>query len=108
CNDYTIFCKNTLHKSYNSTTYSNITIERTLHKIIITHITFYIYKKILFQAIKHMMHKIDTQLLCRHLGCHTSAVQNFEPTDLHTSLTKSGSDRRTVRSPGPDRPPFKK
>src|SRR6185312_17013475 len=52
CNDYTIFCKNTLHKSYNSTSYSNITIERTLHKIIITHITFYIYKKILFQAIQ--------------------------------------------------------
>ena len=24
-----------------------------------------------------------------------SAVQNFEPTDLQTSLTKSGSDRRT-------------
>ena len=41
-----------------------------MHKILITHITFYIYKKILFQAIKHMMHIIGTQLLCRHLGCH--------------------------------------
>ena len=37
-----------------------------------------------------------------------SAVQNFEPTDLQTSLTKSGSDRRTVRSPGADHPPFKR
>ena len=37
-----------------------------------------------------------------------SAVQNFEPTDLQTSLTKSGSDRQTVRSPGADRPQFKK
>ena len=35
-----------------------------------------------------------------------SAVQNFEPTDLQTSLTKSGSDRRTVRSPGADRPQY--
>src|SRR6185295_2498939 len=34
-----------------------------------------------------------------------SAVQNFEPTDLQTSLTKSGSDLRTVRSPEADRPP---
>src|SRR6185295_1701579 len=33
-----------------------------------------------------------------------SAVQNFEPTDLQTSLTKSGSYRRTVRSQGPDGP----
>ena len=33
-----------------------------------------------------------------------SAVQNFEPTDLQTSLTESGSDRRTVRSPGADCP----
>ena len=37
-----------------------------------------------------------------------SAVQNFEPTDLQTSLTKSGSDRLTVCSTGADRPPFKK
>ena len=51
CNDYTIFCKNTLHKSYNFTSYSNLTAERTLHKIIITHITFNIYKRILFQTI---------------------------------------------------------
>ena len=29
-----------------------------------------------------------------------SAVQNFEPTNLQTSLTKTGSYRRTVRSPG--------
>src|SRR6185503_17332041 len=35
-----------------------------------------------------------------------STVQNFEPTDLQTSLTKSGSYRRTVRSPGPDGPQF--
>ena len=28
--------------------------------------------KTLVQAIKHMMHKINTVLLCRHLGCHTS------------------------------------
>ena len=37
-----------------------------------------------------------------------SAVQNFEPTDLQTSLTKSGSYRRTVRSLGADCPRFKK
>ena len=43
----------------------------------------------------------------RHWG-GLSAVQNFEPTDLQTSLTKSGSDRRTVRSPGADRPQFKR
>jgi len=49
-NKCTEFCKSTLHKSYNCTTYSNITTERTLHKIIITHRTFYIYKKILFQV----------------------------------------------------------
>ena len=70
CNDYTIFFKNTLHKSYNFTTYSNITAERTLHKIIITHITFIFTKRSFFKEFKHMMHTIDTQLLCRHLGCH--------------------------------------
>src|SRR6185369_11593824 len=37
-----------------------------------------------------------------------SAVQNFEPTDLQTCLTKSGSYRRTVRSLGADCPRFKK
>src|SRR6185312_5588472 len=37
---------------------------------------------------------------CPHPWGGPSAVQNFEPTDLQTSLTKSGSDRRTVRSPG--------
>src|SRR6185295_14639267 len=37
-----------------------------------------------------------------------SAVQNFDPTDLQTSLTKSGSYRRTVRSLGADCPRFKK
>src|SRR6185436_3963561 len=39
----------------------------TLHKIIITHIAFYNYKKIIFKQIKHMMHSKHTQLLCRHL-----------------------------------------
>ena len=62
-NKCTEFCKSTLHKSYNCTPYSNITAERTLHKIIITHITFYNYTKILIQTIKHMMHTINTQLL---------------------------------------------
>ena len=71
CNDYTIFCKNTLHKSYNCTTYSNITIKRTLHKLIITHITFIFTKRSFFKQFNHMMHTIDTQLLCRHLGCHS-------------------------------------
>ena len=33
-----------------------------------------------------------------------SAVQNLEPTDLQTSLTKSGSYLRTVRTPGADCP----
>ena len=70
CNDYTTFCKNTLHKSYNFTTYSNITAERTLHKIIITHITFIFTKRSFFKQFKHMMHTIGTQLLCRYLGCH--------------------------------------
>ena len=37
----------------------------------------------------------------------SSAVQNFEPTDLQTSLTKTRSDRRTVRSPGADCPSSK-
>ena len=50
CNDYTTFCKSTLHKSYNCTPNSKITAERTLHKIIITHITFYNYNKVLFQV----------------------------------------------------------
>ena len=36
-----------------------------------------------------------------------SVVQNFLPIDLQTSLTKSGSDRRTVRTPGADCPQFK-
>ena len=70
CNDCTTFCKNTLHKSYNFTSYSNITVERTLHKIIITHITFIFTKRSFFKQFKHLMHIIDTQLLCRHLGCH--------------------------------------
>ena len=70
CNDYTTFCKNTLHKSYNFTSYSNITAERTLHKIIITYITFIFTKTSFFKQFKHMMHTIDTQLQCRHLGCH--------------------------------------
>ena len=43
---------------------------------------------------------------CPHPWGGPSAVQNFEPTNLQTSLTKSGSDRRTVRSLGADRPPF--
>ena len=45
---------------------------------------------------------------CPHPWGGLSAVQNFEPTDLQTSLTKTGSDRRTVRSPGEDCPPFKR
>ena len=45
---------------------------------------------------------------CPHPWGGPSAVQNFEPTNLQTSLTKSRSDRRTVRSPGADRPQFKK
>src|SRR6185503_10367240 len=44
---------------------------------------------------------------CPHPWGGPSAVQNFEPTDLQTSLTKSGSDRRTVHSPGADRPPLR-
>jgi len=61
CNKCTEFCKNTLHKSYNCTPKSNITAERTLHKILITHITFYNYKKVLFQAIQaHDAYKIYT------------------------------------------------
>ena len=32
-----------------------------------------------------------------------SAFQNFEPTDLQTSLTKFSTDLRTVRTPGADR-----
>ena len=63
-----------LHKSYNFTIYSNITIERTLHKIIITHITFIFTKRSFFKQFKHKMHKIDTQLLYRHLGCHNAAM----------------------------------
>ena len=53
----------------------NITIERTLHKIIITHITFYNYKKILFKQFKHMMHIEYTQLLCRHLFNYCADTQ---------------------------------
>ena len=41
---------------------------------------------------------------CPHPWGGPSAVQNFEPTDLQTSLTKTGSYRRTVRSPGADCP----
>ena len=63
CNDCTEFCKNTLHKSYNHTSYSNKTIERTLHKIIITHITFIFTKRSFFKQFKHMINTIDTQLL---------------------------------------------
>ena len=77
CNKCTEFCKNTLHKSYNFTTCSNITIERTLHKIIITHITFIFTKRSFFK-------QIDTQLQCRHLGCHTAvaATRARAPTRL--------------------------
>jgi len=66
-----------LHKSYNFTIYSNITIERTLHKIIITHITFIFTKRSFFK-------QIDTQLQCRHLGCHTAvaATRARAPTRL--------------------------
>ena len=77
CNKCTEFCKNTLHKNYNSTTYSNITIERTLHKIIITHITFIFTKRSYFKQFKHMMHIIYTQLLCRHLECYKTPGSSF-------------------------------
>ena len=88
CNKCSEFCKNTLHKSYNFTSYSNITAEKTLHKIIITHITFIFIKRSFFKQFKHMMHTIDTQLLYRHLECHTrlytSHVQRHWPTCIHT------------------------
>ena len=76
----TEFCKNTLHKSYNFTTYSNITIKRTLHKIIITHITFIFTKRSFFKHFKHMMHNLILitlnwlfKNLSRHIrgGCFT-------------------------------------
>ena len=47
----------------------------TLHKIIITHITFYNYKKIIFKQFKHMMHIEHTQLLCRHLFNYCADTQ---------------------------------
>jgi len=65
------FAKTPSTKAINFTTYSNTTAERTLHKIIITHITFIFTKRSFFKQFKNMMHTIDTQLLCRHLGCHT-------------------------------------
>ena len=68
------FCKNTLHKSYKLHNLFNITIERTLHKIIITHITFYNYKKILFKQFKHMTHDlvlITLNWLFKTLGRYT-------------------------------------
>ena len=43
---------------------------------------------------------LEPRMDCPHPWGGPSAVQNFEPTDLQMSLTKSGSDRRTVRSPG--------
>ena len=46
-----------------------------MHKIIITHITFYNYKKILFKQFKHMMHIEYTQLLCRHLFNYCADTQ---------------------------------
>src|SRR6185369_8405619 len=51
---------------------------------------------------------LEPQADCPHPWGGPSAVQNFEPTDLQTSLTKTRSDRRTVRSPGADRPPFRR
>ena len=47
---------------------------------------------------------LETRADCPHPWGGPSAVQNFEPTNLQTSLTKSGSDRRTVRSLGADCP----
>ena len=47
----------------------------TLHKIIITHITFYNYRKILFKQFKHMMHIKYTQLLCKHLFNYCADTQ---------------------------------
>ena len=65
-------CTEILQKHPPQKLYSEITKERTLHKNIITHITFIFTKRSFFKQMKHMMHKIDTQLLCRHLGCHTT------------------------------------
>ena len=81
------FCKSTLHKSYKCTSYSNITTERTLHKIIITHITFYNDKKILFKQFKHMMHIKHTQLLCRHFFFNYCTPRVLQP--QCTSVAKS-------------------
>ena len=43
-----------------------------MHQIIFTQLTLlYFLNKTRVQAIKHMMHKINTVLLCRHLRCDT-------------------------------------
>ena len=44
-----------------------------MHQIIFTQLTLlYFLNKTRVQAIKHMMHKINTVLLCKHLRCHTT------------------------------------
>ena len=75
------FCKSTLYKSYKCTSYSNITTERTLHQIIITHITFYNYKKIIFKQFKHMTHDlvlITLNWLFKNLGRYSGRQPSRE------------------------------
>ena len=52
------FAKTPSTKAINFTTYSNTTVEMTLHKIIITHITFIFTKRSFFKQFKHMMHNL--------------------------------------------------
>ena len=51
-----------------------------MHQIIFTQlILLFFLNKTLVQAIKHVMHKINTILLCRHLRCHScTPLQSIE------------------------------
>ena len=66
----------------------------------------YIFKiRPLFKQIKHMMHKINAALLCRHLGCHTTHSIKFVIFQiLHTTCSSFFTESFSTRSGAVSRP----
>ena len=87
-----------------------------MHKIIITHITFYIYKRSFFKQFKHMEHDlvlITLNWLFKNLGRYTSLRWNWGifaqtcSTCLEGSYRKDSSGLIPVgRKTGPERPEY--
>ena len=80
----------------------------TLHKIIITHIAFYNYKKILFKQFKHMMHNlvlITLNWLFKTLGRYNRNVQqrsfNIGDLVLRRIQDETGLHKLNFRWEGP-------